>query len=202
MSADDFEFFMAHVDDAEQRRLRRPGPRWTRPLGAVPASARERVRAARLAGSDHLRVPALRGLGRRTTGRSAACFGTRYDAGLYFGGLLTGGTVDSTDARRPVLPLRRQRRVRDEGASRDLGNVEPEAQNNHPARTPQMFAAARQNLVVRDGFASFFYHPYYGRYLKPRSRGSRRWATPSSARPAFNCRRALAARLRRRKPQA
>ena len=45
----------------------------------------------------------------------------------------------------------------------DLGNYEPVPLNNHPARFPaDMIATAQRDLAVRDGFASFFYHPYYG----------------------------------------
>ena len=45
----------------------------------------------------------------------------------------------------------------------NIGNVEPEAFNNHPARFPaDLIDSARRNLVVRDGSASFFYHPYLG----------------------------------------
>ena len=45
----------------------------------------------------------------------------------------------------------------------NLGNVELEAMNNHPPRFPaDIVNSARLNLVVRDGFASFFYHPYLG----------------------------------------
>ncbi|MEA2475945.1 MAG: hypothetical protein QOC87_144, partial [Actinomycetota bacterium] len=33
---------------------------------------------------------------------------------------------------------------------------------NNPPRSPQdMIDTARRDLVVRDGFASFFFHPYY-----------------------------------------
>ncbi|MBV8386730.1 MAG: DUF2334 domain-containing protein, partial [Acidimicrobiia bacterium] len=50
----------------------------------------------------------------------------------------------------------------------NLGNVELEEVNNHPPRFPaDIVASAKLNLVVRDGFASFFYHPYLGTsYLK------------------------------------
>ena len=50
----------------------------------------------------------------------------------------------------------------------NIGNIEPEAFNNHPARLPaDLIASAKRNLVVRDGMASFFYHPYLGTaYLK------------------------------------
>ena len=50
----------------------------------------------------------------------------------------------------------------------NLGNVEPEWFNNHPPRLPaDILASAQRNLVLRDGTASFFYHPYLGTsYLK------------------------------------
>lgn len=45
----------------------------------------------------------------------------------------------------------------------NIGNYEPVAVNNNPPRFPaDIVENARRNLVVRDGFASFFYHPYYG----------------------------------------
>ena len=45
----------------------------------------------------------------------------------------------------------------------NIGNIEPEPFNNHPARLPaDLIATAKANLVVRDGTASFFYHPYLG----------------------------------------
>jgi hypothetical protein len=44
----------------------------------------------------------------------------------------------------------------------NLGNIELEEQNHHPARfAPEIVATAKRNLVVRDGFASFFFHPSY-----------------------------------------
>jgi uncharacterized protein YdaL len=60
----------------------------------------------------------------------AGRFTTRYDRGLYFGGLLSGG---------PIVPARLN------------GQYFPYAVRD-----------LRRNLVVRDGFASFFYHPYLG----------------------------------------
>jgi hypothetical protein len=44
----------------------------------------------------------------------------------------------------------------------NIGNYEPVAYNNHPARLPaDLVRAARANLAVRDGVASFYFHPYY-----------------------------------------
>ena len=43
----------------------------------------------------------------------------------------------------------------------NLGNVETEAFNNHPAHLPaDIVASARLNMVLSDGVASFFFHPY------------------------------------------
>ena len=43
----------------------------------------------------------------------------------------------------------------------NLGNEELDAFNNNPPRSPaDIIANAQANLVVRDGFASFFWHPF------------------------------------------
>jgi uncharacterized protein YdaL len=43
----------------------------------------------------------------------------------------------------------------------NLGNVDPEQWHQYPPRLPQdLIRAARKNLVVRDGWASAFFHPY------------------------------------------
>jgi len=45
----------------------------------------------------------------------------------------------------------------------NLGNVIETGYNNNAPRTPaDIVESARRNLVVRDGVASFFYHPYLG----------------------------------------
>jgi hypothetical protein len=42
-----------------------------------------------------------------------------------------------------------------------LGGIEPLPYYSYPARLPaQIIADAQRNLVVRDGWASFFYHTY------------------------------------------
>lgn len=90
-----------------------------------------------------------------------AGFAARYERGLYFMGQLSGGTIDHSRMigqffPYPVLDVNGTRVIPE-----NLGNYEPEAYNNHPARPPaQIVDTARRNLVVRDGVASFFYHPY------------------------------------------
>jgi uncharacterized protein YdaL len=90
-------------------------------------------------------------------------FGKRYDRGLYFPGVFSGGTVDHSRLTGQFFPYA----VRDVYGSaivpENIGNIEPEAFNNHPAKLPaDLIASAKRNLVVRDGTASFFYHPYLG----------------------------------------
>ncbi|MGH1556019.1 hypothetical protein ACRAWF_42110 [Streptomyces sp. L7] len=66
----------------------------------------------------------------------------------------------------------------------NIGNYEPEAFNNHPARLPaDLVAAAKDNLAVRDGFAQLLLPPVLP---APAVEGHDRrhqgaWATPSSA---------------------
>ncbi|MBG0560880.1 DUF2334 domain-containing protein [Actinoplanes aureus] len=90
-------------------------------------------------------------------------FGKRYDRGLYFPGVLTGAKYDYSRQFGQFFPYT----VRDVYGSvvvpENIGNVEPEAFNNHPVRLPaDLIASAERNLVVRDGVASCFYHPYLG----------------------------------------
>jgi uncharacterized protein YdaL len=168
VSANDFEFYTAHVDASNN--VVYDGP--------VPADSASWAAGRML--SAELTFAAA-GLGSPTTfefphyAASAAdysaansLFGKRYDRGLYFPGVLTGGKLDYTRQFGQFFPYS----VRDVYGSvvipENIGNVEPEPFNNHPARLPaDLLASSERNLVVRDGVASFFYHPYLGTdYLK------------------------------------
>ena len=90
-------------------------------------------------------------------------FPKRYDRGLYFPGLISGLAPDYTHLNGQYFPYL----VKDlYGATvipENLGNVEPVPFNNNPARLPaDILLTGQNNLVIRDGFASFFYHPYLG----------------------------------------
>jgi uncharacterized protein YdaL len=168
VSGNDFEFFTAHVD-ANDRVIYDgpvPGNSATRTAARLTASAVEFTRAG-------LPVPTVfefpHYAGSATDYRVVnSMFGTRYDRGLYFSGALTGAAPDYTKLNGQFFPYP----VRDVYGSavipENIGNVEPEAYNNHPVRLPaDLIDSARRNLVVRDGVASFFYHPYLGTaYLK------------------------------------
>ncbi|MFI5932370.1 DUF2334 domain-containing protein [Actinoplanes sp. NPDC051494] len=167
-SANDFEFYAAHID--ENNSVIYDGP----VAGDSASYASGRITASAL-------TFALAGLGVPTTfepphyAASAVDYqtinslmGKRYDRGLYFPGVLTGAKFDYTRQFGQFFPYA----VRDVYGSvvipENIGNVEPEPFNNHPARLPSdLLASADRNLAVRDGVASFFYHPYLGTdYLK------------------------------------
>ncbi|MFI0405761.1 DUF2334 domain-containing protein [Actinomadura sp. 3N508] len=90
-------------------------------------------------------------------------YAARLERSLYFAGQLSGAPIDGQRYIGQYFPYP----VRDIGGAtvlpENLGNYEPEAQNNNAGRLPaDIVRAARYNLVVRDGFASTFYHPYFG----------------------------------------
>ena len=168
VSANDFEFYLAHVDDADNVIYDGPVTKDSTAFatGRVLASGVDFL----LAG---LKAPTIfepPHYAASATDYKAfnSLFTTRYDRGLYFPGLLSGNTVDSSKLMGQFFPYS----VRDVYGTavipENIGNVEPEAFNNHPARLPaDLVATAKANLVVRDGTASFFYHPYLGTdYLK------------------------------------
>jgi uncharacterized protein YdaL len=168
VSANDFEFYKAHVDASNN-------VIYDGPVAEDSASwTTNRVVSSEL-------IFAAAGLGMPKTfefphyAASAVDYqvvnsllGKRYDRGLYFPGVLTGAKFDYTRQFGQFFPYS----VRDVYGSvvipENIGNVEPEPFNNHPARLPaDLLASADRNLVVRDGLASFFYHPYLGTdYLK------------------------------------
>jgi hypothetical protein len=82
---------------------------------------------------------------------------------MYFRGQLTGGRIDWRQSTDQFFPYP----VRDVYGTvvlpEDLGNYIPVGYNHNPPRSADdIVATARRALVVRDGFASFFYHPYLG----------------------------------------
>jgi uncharacterized protein YdaL len=168
VSANDFEFYRAHVDATNNVVYDGPvaedSTSWVN--GRIQSSATA-FAAAGLATPTIFEPPHYAASAIDYTAINAK-FGKRYDRGLYFPGLLTGSTVDYTKLDGQFFPYT----VRDIYGSavvpENIGNIEPVAFNNHPPRLPaDILASAQRNLVVRDGTASFFYHPYLGTdYLK------------------------------------
>ena len=92
----------------------------------------------------------------------AKVFGVRYERSLYFRGVLSGGPVDHSRLVGQLFPYV----VRDVYGTKvlpeNVGNVEPEDWFQYKARLPaQIIRDAERNLVVRDGFASFYFHPFF-----------------------------------------
>ncbi|ONH58619.1 hypothetical protein CcI49_20540 [Frankia sp. CcI49] len=162
-SADDFEFFRAHVDAQDNVVYDGPVPgdsqSWA--AGRMDGSAAA-FTAAGLSVPTVFEFPHY-AASAPDYAAAKAKFPRRYDRGLYFRNQLAGGTIDHTKFGGQFFPYP----VTDVHGSfiipENIGNVEPEAFNNHPARLPaDLIDAARRNLIVRDGFASMFYHPYLG----------------------------------------
>ncbi|MGI5246757.1 DUF2334 domain-containing protein [Dactylosporangium sp. CA-139066] len=162
VSADDFEFYQAHVD-AVTNNVIYDGPvpedsqAWaqTRIDGSFAAFA-----AAGLTRPTIFEFPHY--AGSDAANRAvAATFQTRYDRGLYPVGALRGGTLDNTRIIGQFFPYT----VRDIYGvityPENLGNIELEPFNNHPAHLPpDIIKSAQLNTAVKDGVASFFFHPY------------------------------------------
>ncbi|MER7001894.1 polysaccharide deacetylase family protein [Dactylosporangium sp. NPDC000555] len=170
VSANDFEFFRAHVDASDA--VIYDGPVKNDSALNVTAritAARADWKAAGLSQPTIFEPPhyAASALAYRTIN---TLYGVRYDRGLYFPGVLSGTAVDNNVAHMvgQFFPYT----VRDVYGStvipENIGNIEPEPFNQHPAVLPaDLIAHAKANLAVRDGVASFFYHPYLGTaYLK------------------------------------
>ena len=90
-------------------------------------------------------------------------FGTRWERALYAAGLLSG-TVNPQSNRfaGQFFPYVVTDVYGSKVLPENLGNIEPEPWKIFPARHPaDIEAAARANLVVRDGFAAFYFHPDY-----------------------------------------
>ncbi|GAA2511342.1 polysaccharide deacetylase family protein [Pilimelia columellifera] len=162
-SGNDFEFYQAHVDANDSVIYDGPVP------GDSATMVASRVNAAKLQFAfSGLKQPTIfefpHYAGSAVDYKAIDdIFGKRYDRTLYFPGLLTGGKPDYTRATGQFFPYT----VRDVYGTvivpENIGNVEPDAFNNHPARLPaDLVASADRNLVIRDGVASFFYHPYLG----------------------------------------
>jgi uncharacterized protein YdaL len=162
-SGDDFEFWTAHIDD--QNYVIEDGP--------VPGDSREWARNRVVSAMNefknaHLPVPKIWVTPHYAAsvldyqGFLAARMKVRYERTQFYGGTLNGGPVDQTQVFGQYFPYV----VTDVYGSRvlpeNLGNYEPVEENHNPPRLPaDIIRAARLNLAVRDGFASFFFHWYY-----------------------------------------
>jgi uncharacterized protein YdaL len=161
VSGDDFEFFAAHVDKSNNVVMDGPVP------GDSEQWALQRIDAAEAAyKAVDLPVPTTfmfpANAGSAADYRAVASrFPTRYERSLYFSGVLTGTRVDPTRYVGQFFPYVVHDVYGSKVIPENLGDYAPTNLNNHGTRAVgDLIASARQNLVVRDGIASFYFHPY------------------------------------------
>lgn len=164
VSANDFEFYTAHVDANNSVIYDGPVPGDSQAWAANRiALAEAAFVAAGLAVPTIFEFPHYAGSVADYTAVQER-FGIRYDRGLYFPGNLSQQPIDYSRLAGQFFPYPVKDIYGSWVAPENLGNIEPEAFNNHPARLPaDLLATGQANLVIRDGFASFFYHPYLGK---------------------------------------
>jgi uncharacterized protein YdaL len=160
-TGDDFEFF--RVVETEAGGLRYAGrvpedmPHWAdRRLGAAVSE----FKAAGLTPPRIVEFPhyAASAAAYRAAARR---FPARWERSFYFSGLLSHRALDERRLAPQFFPFV----VRDVYGSKvlpeNLGGVTPDRWRGNASRDPQdVLRAARANLVVRDGFAAFFFHPF------------------------------------------
>ncbi|WP_238016567.1 polysaccharide deacetylase family protein [Dactylosporangium sp. AC04546] len=162
VSAEDYEFYRAHVDPAGTVVLDGPVPddsaEWA--LSRLE-SARTEWKAAGLDPPDIWEFPHYTASAADYRAISSAPgIRARFEQVLYFSGILSGTPRSARSVSQyfpyvvkdaygtPVLP-------------ETLGNVATQRFNQHGVRLPaDLLASARRQLVVRDNVAAFFYHPF------------------------------------------
>ncbi len=162
VTGDDFEFFRAHVDAADSVIYDGPVPEdstiWaqSRVTSALAAFTAAGLPKPTLWTTPHYAASAT---DYRVFGQN---YTARLERSLYFAGTLSGGTVNSSRYIGQFFPYAVKDVYGTTVLPENIGNYEPVPYNNHPARLPaDLIASAKANLAVRDGVASFFYHPYY-----------------------------------------
>jgi uncharacterized protein YdaL len=162
VSADDYEFF--RVTENADHTLTYQGPI----PGENTTWSRNRIVSGELLfTAAGLAVPKIFEFPHYSASATAyaaagARFATRWERSLYFNGLLAGTAVSYSRIFGQLFPYV----VRDVYGTKvlpeNLGNIEPIKFYEYPTRFPaDIIRAAEKNLVVRDGFASFYFHPFF-----------------------------------------
>ena len=87
-------------------------------------------------------------------------FNARWERSLYFGNVLAGGTPDYTRVFGQMFPYVVKDVYGIKVLPENLGSIELQPFFQFPTRFPaDLINAASKNLVIRDGFAAFYYHP-------------------------------------------
>jgi uncharacterized protein YdaL len=95
-------------------------------------------------------------------------FPVRWERSDYFPGLLGGGPIEYRHLEGQFFPYAVHDVYGNKVLPENLGSIAPSTWHTYKQRLPRdLVRAARANLVVRDGFASFYFHPFLDlRYLK------------------------------------
>ena len=169
VSGDDYEFYRV-TEDTTTHLLTYVGPVTNDTQKATKdaiAAAKTDFSKAKLPSPTIFEFPHYAGSANAYKG-TASVFTTRWERSLYFPGTLNGGTVSYQWMFGQMFPYT----VRDVYGTRvlpeNLGNIEPEPFYIYPTRFPaDIVNAAEKNLVVRDGVAGFYFHPFFDlQYLK------------------------------------
>ena len=161
VTADDCEFYSAHIDPSNFVIFDGPiaGDSQTWADGRITAGLSD-LSAAGLPTPAMFEYPHYAGSSADSYA-VLAHFATAYHRGLYASGLLSGAPIDNSHVIGVVYPYAGLDVFGFKVLPESMGDYEPVPFNNNPARlVPDMLATAQANLVVRDGFASFFIHWY------------------------------------------
>ncbi|MGI5244027.1 DUF2334 domain-containing protein [Dactylosporangium sp. CA-139066] len=160
VSAEDYEFYRAHVDEAGAVVLDGPVPSdsadWAR--SRLDAARQEWTKAG-LTPPDIWEFPHYTASATDyETIAKAPGIRARYEQVLYFNGILGGTGTRSVSQFFPYV-------VKDAYGTpvipETLGNVATQRFNQHGVRlVPDLLASAKRQRAVRDNVASFFYHPF------------------------------------------
>lgn len=160
VSGDDFEFFLAHIDEFANVIYDGPVPEdsaaWAQ--GRLRAGL-DQFKSVKLPGPTIFEYPHYAG-SPIASREIAKLFRVAYHRGLYFGGALTGLPDDVSHHIGSFFPYVVEDIYGLKILPENMGNYR--AVNNVPTRSVEdLLNVSAKAWVVRDGFASFFFHPYY-----------------------------------------
>ncbi len=161
VTGDDFEFYRV-VENADHSLTMQgplPGDSTAWALSRLDASAQELAGAgtARIYETPHYTASAA------DYQAFAQRFEARWERALYYSGQLAGGAVASGHVIGQMFPYVVRDVYGDVVLPENIGNYEPEPFYTYPVHTvADVLNGAARNMVVRDGFASFYYHPFNG----------------------------------------
>jgi uncharacterized protein YdaL len=162
VTADDFEFYASHIDAANYVVYDGPVALDSQAWAAQRiAAGLAELAAAGLPAPTIFEYPHYAG----SAADSLAVrdrFATVYHRGIYPSGLLRGQPPNYAHVIGVMYPYGARDPFGFAVIPENLGSYEPEPANNNPPRlVSDILATAQVNRVVRDGFASFYFHPYY-----------------------------------------